>query len=172
MPTTNQTNAQRLILGVDPGTRITGWGVVAERRGDLTGVAWGTVATTPSAPMPSRLLQIANGLKEVIEKYRPDEMSLEESFFAKDAKSALKLGQARGAIMLVAAQARLAVAEYAPLKIKQTVTGYGQADKGQVGLMVRGILGITEKIAPADAADALAIAITHAQLARATRLTG
>lgn len=149
------------ILGIDPGTRITGYGIVVDQKGNLTAIAWGAIKTDTNASMPARLKQIADGLRDVIEKYNPDEVSLEECFFAKDAKSALKLGQARGAIMLVAEEAGLEVSEYSPLKIKQTVTGYGQADKTQVGVMVKSILNLSENITPQDASDALAIAITH-----------
>ena len=149
------------VLGIDPGTRVTGFGIVTESKGSLIAEGWGGVKTDFKAPMPTRLKQIADGLRDVIEKYRPSEVSLEECFFAKDAKSALKLGQARGVIMLVAEEAGLKVTEYAPLKIKQSVTGYGQADKAQVGLMVRNLLELTENVTPVDAADALAIAITH-----------
>lgn len=149
------------VLGVDPGTLITGYGVVSESKGKKQCHAWGVIRSKSREPMPRRLKAIADGLRKVLLEHNPDCLALEESFFAKDPKSALKLGQARGVIMLVAEEAETEVAEYAPLKIKQTVTGYGQADKEQVRIMVRSILSLKENPEPHDASDALATAITH-----------
>lgn len=149
------------VIGVDPGTQVTGYGVVSRSKGKLFCHGWGVIRTTPKAPLPLRLKQIADGLKDALEQYAPDELALEETFVAKDPQSALKIGHARGAIMLVAAQAGLFVAEYSPLKIKQSVVGYGRAEKEQVRTMVRQILSLKENPTPLDASDGLAIAITH-----------
>ncbi|VAX25538.1 Crossover junction endodeoxyribonuclease RuvC [hydrothermal vent metagenome] len=149
------------VIGVDPGTLVTGYGVVSENKGKKICHTWGAIKTGPGEPMPKRLKTITDRLREVIEEHRPHILALEESFFAKDAKAALKLGQARGAIMLVTAEAGLAFAEYSPLKIKQTLTGFGRAEKKQVQVMVRNILSLKENPAPLDASDALAVAITH-----------
>ncbi len=149
------------VIGVDPGTLVTGYGVVSETRGKKKCHGWGFIKSSSKTPMPVRLKKIADGLRKVIAENAPDILALEESFFAKDPQSALKLGQARGAIMLMAAEEGLTVAEYAPLKIKQTVTGYGRAEKEQVQIMVRSLLALKENPEPFDASDALAVAITH-----------
>lgn len=148
-------------IGVDPGVNIVGYGVVSESRGALACHGWGAIRTPQGASLPKRLKRIADELREVIARHSPTELALEESFFAKDAQSALKLGHARGVIMLVAEEAGLPVFEYSPLKIKQTVTGYGRAEKEQVRVMVRSMLSLKENPTPLDASDALAVAITH-----------
>lgn len=140
---------------------VTGYGVVSELKGVKKCHAWGVIRPMPKAPMPKRLRQIAEGLREVIRSHQPDELALEETFVAKDPRGALKLGQARGVIMLVAEESGLPVSEYSPLKVKQTLTGYGQAEKEQVRVMVRHALALKENPEPLDASDALAIAITH-----------
>lgn len=150
-----------MVIGVDPGTLVTGYGIVSESRAGLSCHGWGAIRAKKNAPMPYRMKQIADGLRDVIRESRPDILALEESFFAKDPQSALKLGQVRGVIMLVAEESGLPVAEYAPLKVKQALVGYGKADKEQVRTMVRHILGLKENPTPYDASDALAIAITH-----------
>lgn len=149
------------VIGVDPGVNIVGYGIVSETGGKPSCHEWGAIKTRQGAPLPERLLHIATGLREVIAKHAPGELALEESFFAKNAQTALKLGHARGVIMLVAAEAGLPVFEYSPLKVKQTVTGYGRAEKEQVRTMVRHMLSLKENPTPLDASDALAIAITH-----------
>ncbi len=159
-----------IVIGVDPGTHVTGYGVVSEERGLMSCHYWGVVTTRPRDQMYLRLRQIADGLRQVIREYSPDCLALEESFFAKDPKAALKLGQARGAIMLVAAEEGLLFDEYSPLKIKETVTGYGRAEKTQVQLMVRNLLRLDESPTPLDASDALAVAITHLTLSKIKRL--
>ncbi|MBF0635132.1 MAG: crossover junction endodeoxyribonuclease RuvC [Nitrospinae bacterium] len=148
-------------MGVDPGLNIVGYGVVEEAGAKLTCHEWGAIKTPKGASMPKRLKSIADGLREIIARHNPAELALEESFFAKDAQSALKLGHARGVIMLVAEEAGLPVYEYSPLTVKQTVTGYGRAEKEQVRTMVRHMLSLKENPTPLDASDALAIAITH-----------
>ena len=160
-----------MVIGVDPGTMVTGYGLVSESGGRQVCHGWGAIQSAKKAPMPARMRQIADGLRKVIEKHGPDVLALEESFFAKDAQSALKLGHARGVIMLVAGEAGLSVAEYSPLKIKQTVVGYGRADKAQVRLMVKNLLALKSDPAPYDASDALAVAITHLNHARIDAIT-
>lgn len=150
------------IIGVDPGTRVTGYGIISCSGARYSSLDWGAIKTRSGSPIAYRLKQVADGLRKLIDKHGPDCMALEESFFAKNAQSALKLGMARGAIMLVAAENGLTVHEYSPLLIKQTVVGYGRADKNQVKVMVKNILSLKEDPAPLDASDALAVAITHA----------
>jgi len=151
----------RLILGIDPGLRHTGWGLVHQQDNRLSFVAAGRLNPDPDAPMAERLRLLAEGIAAVIVAHGPQEAAIEETFVNKNAASALKLGQARGAAMLALAQGGLSVAEYGANKIKQCVTGYGHADKTQIQAMIRVLLPGTGKLAP-DAADALAVAICHA----------
>lgn len=150
------------IIGVDPGTRVTGYGIILCSGARYSSIGWGAIKTRGGSSIAYRLKQIADGLRKLIDEHDPDCMALEESFFAKNAQSALKLGMARGAIMLVAAENGLPVFEYSPLLIKQSVVGYGRADKNQVKVMVKNILSLKEDPTPFDASDALAVAITHA----------
>lgn len=151
----------RCILGIDPGLRHTGWGVIRQEDNRLSFLAAGRINPDPTLPMAERLKVLAEGLHKIIKTHAPDESAIEETFVNKNAASALKLGQARGAAMLTAAQAGLAVAEYSANTIKQTVTGFGHADKGQIQAMINILLPGAGKLAP-DAADALAIAVCHA----------
>ncbi len=162
-----------IVIGLDPGTRHFGWGVVQTRGTRIHHLAHGIVDTDASAPIAKRLVAIERELAQVIETHSPVEASVESLFFAKDAQAAAKLGHARGVALLVCARAALEVFEYAPALVKRAVAGHGRADKAQVAQMVRVLLGLPE-IPRADAADALAIAIVHcrriplpAQLARA-----
>jgi crossover junction endodeoxyribonuclease RuvC len=148
------------VLGVDPGTLVTGFGVVDVVSGGVRHVAHGTVRTRPKDPLWIRITKIHDALSRVIEVHRPDALALETCFVGKNIQSALKLGHTRGAVMVAAAAADLEIAEYAPTLIKQAVTGRGRADKVQVAEMVKMILGLKEA-APSDASDALAAAITH-----------
>jgi crossover junction endodeoxyribonuclease RuvC len=148
------------IIGVDPGTIITGWGVIEARGSMLTVLGHGTIATAAAQGQGDRLRLIYRGLQDVIRSYEPNGLSLERVFFARNVESALKLGQARGVALLAAAHTGLAVHEYAASEIKLAVVGYGHATKVQVQKMVASLLDIAEKIAP-DAADALAAAICH-----------
>ncbi len=149
-------------LGLDPGTRNFGWGVVRKVGTRLVHVAHGIIAVADEGPLGERLVAIEAQLVDVIRAHAPDEASIESLFFAKDAQAAAKLGHARGVAMLVCARAGVSPFEYAPARVKRTVTGAGRADKAQVAQMVRVILGLPQ--APrADAADALAIALTHLQ---------
>jgi crossover junction endodeoxyribonuclease RuvC len=151
----------RLILGLDPGLRHTGWGIVAQDGNRLSFVGAGRISPDPAMPMASRLLEISTALAVIVTKHQPNEAAIEETFIHKSASSALKLGQARGAAILTLAQAGLAVSEYAANRIKQSLTGYGHADKVQIQTMIGMLLPGSGKLA-ADAADALAVAVTHA----------
>lgn len=149
------------VLGIDPGSRITGYGVVdKERGGKLAHVCNGHLLLEPSDPLPERLLAISNALKGIIDEFKPDAMSIESIFFSKNVDSAIKLGEARGIPLLCAASSGVPVYEYAPRSVKQAVTGYGNATKEQVQKMVRMLLR-TQAVLKPDAADALAIAICH-----------
>ena len=148
------------ILGIDPGTVATGWGVVEMAGSSLLHVAHGTIGSSSAMGQGSRLKRIYHGLKEILERYEPQGVSLERVFFARNAGSALKLGQARGVALLAAAEGGIAAHEYASAEIKLAVVGYGQASKEQVQKMVASLLHLPEPI-PADAADALAAAICH-----------
>jgi crossover junction endodeoxyribonuclease RuvC len=150
------------ILGIDPGLRKTGWGVITVDGSKLGFVACGAVKSTDKLPLAARLREIHEGLMAVLADQVPDESAIEETFVNKDAQSALKLGQARGVAMLACALKGLDVAEYAPNQIKKTVVGAGHAEKAQIHMMVKVLL---PKATPQteDAADALAVAITHAQ---------
>ncbi len=151
----------RCILGIDPGLRHTGWGVIRQEDNRLSFLAAGRINPDPTLPMAERLKALAEGLSHIITLHAPDEAAIEETFVNKNAASALKLGQARGAAMLTTAQAGLPVTEYSANTIKQTVTGFGHADKGQIQAMINILLPGSGKLAP-DAADALAIAVCHA----------
>jgi crossover junction endodeoxyribonuclease RuvC len=150
------------VLGLDPGTRYFGWGVVSKVGTRLTHVAHGVIAVADEGPLGERLVAIERALVEVVETHQPDEASIESLFFAKDAQAAAKLGHARGVGLLVCARAGLPSFEYPPSRVKRTVTGAGRADKAQVAMMIRVVLGLSE-VPKADAADALAIAVTHLQ---------
>jgi len=150
------------ILGVDPGYAILGWGVVEYGASRYHLLGCGVVETGKDAPWPERLRSIYKGLAEIIEEYRPDVSAVEELFFNSNQKTAIKVGEARGAAVLACANAGLSVFEYTPLQVKQALTGYGRADKHQMQEMVRTILGLKKAPRPDDAADAVAIAICHA----------
>lgn len=159
-----KTSAQRprgeTILGVDPGSIVTGWGLVELEGNQLRHVAHGIVATSTALSQAERLRQIHCGLEVVIEQYRPADMSLEKVFFSRNVQSALKLGQARGMAMLAAAQNQIAVSEYSATEIKVAVVGYGHATKEQIQKMVSALLDLRGSLR-GDAADALAAAICH-----------
>src|SRR5450755_3211941 len=150
------------VLGIDCGTEYTGYGVVDLLPDDrLVCIICGAIKVSPRDPMPARLSRISIGLQELISQHRPDRVAIEDVFYATNVKSALKLGQVRGVAMLAAASAGLEVAEYSPLSIKSAVVGYGRAEKHQVQQMVTRLLNLDQIPEPADAADALAIAICH-----------
>lgn len=150
------------ILGIDPGTAIMGWGIVDETGGTLKMVACGALTTPAGMAQSERLLQLFNGLQELIEKYQPATCAIEELFFGKNVNTALTVGQARGVALLSMARAGIPIHEYKPLVVKQAVAGYGGADKKQMQEMVRLTLQLPAIIKPDDAADAVAIAICHA----------
>ncbi len=150
------------VLGIDCGTEYTGYGVVElGHDGVLICLTCGAIKLSTRDAMASRLATIFEGLSGIITQQRPDNVAIEDVFYALNVKSALKLGQVRGVAMLAASKAGLSVSEYSPLSIKSAVVGYGRAEKQQVQHMVRRLLNLTETPEPADAADALAIAICH-----------
>jgi len=148
------------VLGIDPGSRTTGYGIVEQVGNHLVHVDNGAIFTDSAVDFPGRLKRIFDGISDVITQYHPDEVAVENIFFSTNAQSALKLGQARGAAIVAAVHAGLPVAEYTALQVKQAVVGQGKAGKGQVQQMVKALLSLPE-IAQEDASDALAIAICH-----------
>ena len=159
------------VLGIDPGTAITGYGLVEEVRGDLKLVAFGVIRTPADQPLPRRLQLIYHAVSDLAEEWEPEAAAVEELFFSRNVRTAMSVGQARGVVLLALADAGLDVAEYTPLAIKQAVTGYGNADKMQVQEMVRLLLELAEVPRPDDAADALAVAICHLHSARLAALS-
>ncbi len=149
------------ILGIDPGLRRTGWGLVESEGNRLTFIGCGSVEPPDDLPLASRLLAIHDGLAAVLREFAPGEAAVEQTFVNKDGVATLKLGQARGVAMLVPASFGVPVSEYAPNQVKKTVVGAGHADKNQIAVMLKILLPKAEPKSP-DAADALAIAITHA----------
>jgi crossover junction endodeoxyribonuclease RuvC len=149
------------VLGIDPGTATTGYGVVEEIGGQLKALTSGVIRTRAGQPMTTRLQAIHREIKSLAETWQPAEAAVEELFFSNNVRTAMTVGQARGVAMLALADAGLAVAEYTPLAIKQAVTGYGSADKKQMQEMVKMLLGLSDVPRPDDAADALAVAICH-----------
>jgi crossover junction endodeoxyribonuclease RuvC len=149
------------ILGIDPGLRRTGWGVVDISGNRLMFVACGSVQTDERGSIAERLVTIHDGLRRVVDDFRPDEAAVEATFVNKDAAATLKLGQARGIALLVPAQAGVSVAEYAPNLVKKTIVGAGHGEKAQIRMMI-GVLLPRAEPRSHDAADALAIAVTHA----------
>lgn len=155
-----------IILGVDPGTAITGYGVLQSDGDDLKVVDYGAIITPADWLMPRRLSHIYAELTALIAQHQPTDAAVEKLFFSKNVRTALSVGQARGVALLAAAQANLVIHEYTPLQIKQAVVGYGRADKNQIQQMVKMLLQLDSIPQPDDAADALAIAICHAHSAR------
>ncbi|HMK79251.1 MAG TPA: crossover junction endodeoxyribonuclease RuvC [Xanthobacteraceae bacterium] len=149
------------ILGIDPGLRRTGWGLIGCAGNRLIYLACGSVETNERRPLAERLVAIHDGLVRIVDEFRPDEAAVEATFVNRDATATLKLGQARGIALLVPARAGLSVAEYAPNLIKKTIVGAGHAEKAQIRLMI-GVLLPKADPQSDDAADALAIAVTHA----------
>ena len=149
------------ILGIDPGIAIVGYGVVDKEGNRYKTIAYDSVTTKAHTPLEDRLEKVYNGVCEIIKKYKPDAMSIEELFFNNNAKTALTVGQARGVIILAAVQNHIPVYEYTPLQVKQALTGYGRASKTQIQQMMKSMLGLTEIPKPDDVADALAIAVCH-----------
>jgi crossover junction endodeoxyribonuclease RuvC len=151
-----------LVIGIDPGTAITGYGLVCENEdGSLEAVAYGAIQTPAKSPMAERLLLLHEKLTEILKQHPPDSSAVEMLFFQRNVKTAITVGQGRGVVLLALAQADVPIAEYTPLEIKQAITGYGRADKRQMQDMVRTLLNLEETPKPDDAADALAVAICH-----------
>ncbi|SFH46607.1 Holliday junction endonuclease RuvC [Tindallia magadiensis] len=150
------------ILGIDPGLATTGYGVIDYHKNQFQAVQYGVIRTSSKTSMPHRLSIINENLKEVIKRYQPDVMAVEELFFNTNAKTAMLVGQARGVVLLTATMEGIEIYEYTPLQVKQGVAGYGRAEKKQIQLMVKTLLNLKELPKPDDAADALAIAMCHA----------
>lgn len=149
------------ILGVDPGSRITGYGLIDAAGGQMRFVSCGVIKTNSAFPFSQRINEIFEGINEIIQLYNPAVAAIEDVFVSQNPRSALKLGQARGAAVVAAMQNGLAVFDYSPKLVKQSVVGYGQAEKGQVQHMIKVLLGLPKEPS-SDAADALAVALCHA----------
>ncbi len=160
-----------IILGIDPGFAITGYGVVKYEGNKFSTVDYGAITTQSNMELPKRLLHLHLSLKELISRHKPDAISIEELFFNKNIKTALTVGHGRGVAVLAAAESGLDVFEYTPLQVKQSVVGYGRAEKAQVQQMVKIILNLPQIPKPDDVADALAIAVCHGHSHRMSRLT-
>lgn len=154
------------IIGIDPGTGILGFGVIDTAHGASKLVTAGVITTPAHTPLDERLEEIFDGLTSIIAETKPDAMSVEKLFFARNVTTAMSVASARGVAILTGRKAGLPIAEYTPMQIKQSLTGYGKADKKQVQEMVRMQLGLKEVPKPDDAADALAAAITHQMMIR------
>lgn len=150
-----------LVLGVDPGLTITGYGLVLARGPRLAAVGYGALVPGPRASRPERLHHICGGLREVIGQWHPQVMALETVFVSENVRSAMAIGEARAAAMISAAEAKLEVLEYTPAQVKRAITTYGRSPKGQVQEMVRRLLTLSEPPEPRDASDALAVALCH-----------
>lgn len=152
------------ILGIDPGTATVGYGLIEVEDGRPTVVTYGVLSTSPEDGGTAERLQLVyQGLNDLLEKYRPDAAAVEELFFGRNITTAIRVGQARGVLLLALANAGIPVAEYSPPKIKESVSGYGKASKEQVQFMVQNMLDLDEIPRPDDAADGLAVALTHYQ---------
>ena len=152
-----------IILGIDPGLAIVGWGVIESVRGNIRPIAYGAITTPAHTDIEARLLMIARDLETVIEKYKPDEMAIEELFFNTNITTGIAVAEARGVILCTAHRLGVKISEYTPLQVKQAVVGYGKAEKHQVIAMVTSILKLKSPPKPDDTADAVAIAICHSQ---------
>jgi len=150
-----------IIMGIDPGFAITGYGIVKYEGNRFTAIDYGAITTESSMELSKRLLLLYNGLVDIIDKFRPEAISIEELFFNKNTKTALNVGHGRGVAVLAAAQSGIDVFEYTPLQVKQAVVGYGRAEKVQIQQMVKIILNLYEIPKPDDVADALAVAVCH-----------
>lgn len=156
-----------IVLGIDPGLATLGWGVVEAEGDRYRMVQYGAITTAAGQPMPQRLRAIYGGINQLMDIYAPDEVAFEELFFSKNVTTGMAVSAARGVALLAAAQRTEELYEYTPMQIKQAVTGQGRADKHQVQMMVRMLLRMEENARPDDAADALAVALTHIHSHRA-----
>lgn len=155
-----------IILGIDPGTATTGYGIVSKKKGKLSLKEFGCIKTGKALPQAERLLLIRKELNKIIRKHKPRLIAVEELFFFKNLKTAIKVAEARGVILATAAEAKTAISEYTPLEVKIAISGYGRAEKSQVQKMVKAILGLKEIVKSDDAADAIAVAICAANSLR------
>lgn len=153
------------VIGIDPGSRVCGYGVLEAQNGEVTHLASGSIAPIATLPLHERLKVIYEGLLKVIDQHRPDVMSVEDIFFAKNAKSAIKLGQAKGVALLAGSNSGISVHEYAPTKVKLALTGRGRANKAEVQNMLSKLLGVTTWESQ-DASDAVAIALCHIHISQ------
>lgn len=151
-----------VILGIDPGLAIVGWGVIEYKNSKITTLGYGSIETPAHTPTEDRLVLIYKGVKQLIETYHPDEMAIEELFFNTNITTGIRVAEARGVILMCANLHKVKISEYTPLQVKQAVVGYGRAEKKQVISMVTMILGLDKPPKPDDTADALAIAVCHA----------
>jgi crossover junction endodeoxyribonuclease RuvC len=149
------------ILGIDPGTATTGFGLIRETSTGVESLVYGVISTSPEDPMEKRLLKIYQDFKKILDLHQPESCAVEKLFFRRNVTTAISVGQARGVILLALSEKNIPIAEYTPNEIKQAVVGYGGANKKQVQLMVQAILNLKILPKPDDAADALAIAICH-----------
>lgn len=154
-----------IILGIDPGLAIVGWGILYSDRGRVKPIAFGAITTPAHTDIEARLLMIQNDLETLIEKYRPDEMAIEELFFTNNITTGIAVAEARGVILCTAHKMGVRISEYTPGQVKQAVVGYGKAEKHQVIAMVKTLLKLEKAPKPDDTADALAIAYCHSQCA-------
>lgn len=154
---------KEIILGIDPGLANTGFGVIVRKNKNIKILTCGCISTSPRTETGERLYKIQKELKKLIKKFKPDILATEEIFFAKNAKTALKVGEARGVILLIAHSANIPIKEFTPLQVKQAITGYGRAEKKQMQKMIKILLNLEEIPEPDDAADALAIALCCTQ---------
>lgn len=159
-----------IILGIDPGIGRCGWGVIETQGSKIKTLGFGCIETSSKLTVEKRLEEVYTEVGKCIKKYKPDAMSIEELFFQNNAKTAFIVGEARGVILLAASQNDLPVGIYTPLQVKVAVTGYGKAEKSQVGKMVKAILGLDSVPKPDDTADALAVALAHAFSAKSRML--
>lgn len=158
----NKLQSEKLrVLGIDPGTAITGWAVLEEKSGEMFPVAYGHISTSKTRSTAQRLKEVAESIRKIIQEYNPQEAAVEEIFFFKNVKTAVKVSQSRGAILLTLEDSKVRIFEYTPLQIKQAITGYGRAEKRQVQIMTKSVLKLDSLPEPDDTADALAIAMCH-----------
>lgn len=159
------------ILGIDPGIARCGWAVIEQEKGKIKAIAFGCIETSSKQEVSLRLKDVYYQVLGIIKKYSPEILSIEELFFNSNAKTAFVVGQARGVILLASAEKNLKISIYTPLQVKLAVTGYGRAEKDQMGKMVKAILLLKEIPKPDDTADALAVALTHAFSAKTAKYT-
>ena len=149
------------VLGIDPGTATTGWAIIEEKKGEIKALSYGHIQTEKYKTEEERIMEISEDLGKIIEKYQPQESAIEKIFYFKNQKTVIAVAQARGAILLTLKLKNIKIASYTPLQVKQALTGYGRAEKGQVQLMAKNIMKLKSLPKPDDTADAIAIAICH-----------